>query len=212
MSKRWYVVQAYSGFEKNVQKTLKERIAREGMEGYFGQILVPVEEVVDIKNGRKTISERKFYPGYVLVEMEMTDDSWHLVKSTPRVSGFIGGTANKPTPISQREADAILQQVRSGVEKPKPKVEFEVGQQVRVNEGPFADFNGIVDEVNYERNKLRVSVQIFGRETPVELEFGQVQKISAFKYLETKTLCEYNTKFFLGSGNGSALYPFLGVL
>ena len=160
MSKRWYVVQAYSGFEKNVQKTLKERIAREGMEGYFGQILVPVEEVV-----------------YVLVEMEMTDDSWHLVKSTPRVSGFIGGTANKPTPISQREADAILQQVRSGVEKPKPKVEFEVGQQVRVNEGPFADFNGIVDEVNYERNKLRVSVQIFGRETPVELEFGQVEKI-----------------------------------
>ena len=177
MSKRWYVVQAYSGFEKNVQKTLKERIAREGMEGYFGQILVPVEEVVDIKNGRKTISERKFYPGYVLVEMEMTDDSWHLVKSTPRVSGFIGGTANKPTPIAQREADAILQQVRSGVEKPKPKVEFEVGQQVRVNEGPFADFNGIVDEVNYERNKLRVSVQIFGRETPVELEFGQVEKI-----------------------------------
>ena len=177
MSKRWYVVQAYSGFEKNVQKTLKERIAREGMEGYFGQILVPVEEVVDIKNGRKTISERKFYPGYVLVEMEMTDDSWHLVKSTPRVSGFIGGTSNKPTPISQREADAILQQVRSGVEKPKPKVEFEVGQQVRVNEGPFADFNGIVDEVNYERNKLRVSVQIFGRETPVELEFGQVEKI-----------------------------------
>jgi transcription termination/antitermination factor nusG len=177
MSKRWYVVQAYSGFEKNVQKTLKERIAREGMEGYFGQILVPVEEVVDIKNGRKTISERKFYPGYVLVEMEMTDDSWHLVKSTPRVSGFIGGTVNKPTPISQREADAILQQVRSGVEKPKPKVEFEVGQQVRVNEGPFADFNGIVDEVNYERNKLRVSVQIFGRETPVELEFGQVEKI-----------------------------------
>ncbi|MCP1660037.1 transcription termination/antitermination protein NusG [Neisseria perflava] len=177
MSKRWYVVQAYSGFEKNVQKTLKERIAREQMEDYFGQILVPVEEVVDIKNGRRTITERKFYPGYVLVEMEMTDDSWHLVKSTPRVSGFIGGTANRPAPISQREADAILQQVKSGVEKPKPKVEFEVGQQVRVNEGPFADFNGVVEEVNYERNKLRVSVQIFGRETPVELEFGQVEKI-----------------------------------
>lgn len=177
MSKRWYVVQAYSGFEKNVQKTLKERIAREGMEAYFGQILVPVEEVVDIKNGRRTISERKFYPGYVLVEMEMTDESWHLVKSTPRVSGFIGGTANRPLPISQREADVIMQQVRSGVEKPKPKVEFEVGQSVRVNEGPFADFNGVVDEVNYERNKLRVSVQIFGRETPVELEFGQVEKI-----------------------------------
>ncbi len=177
MSKRWYVVQAYSGFEKNVQKTLKERIAREGMEDYFGQILVPVEEVVDIKNGRKTISERKFFPGYVLIEMEMSDDSWHLVKSTPRVNGFIGGTANRPMPISQREVDAILQQVKSGVEKPKPKVEFEVGQQVRVNEGPFADFNGVVDEVNYERNKLRVSVQIFGRETPVELEFSQVEKI-----------------------------------
>lgn len=177
MSKRWYVVQAYSGFEKNVQKTLRERIAREGMESYFDQILVPVEEVVDIKNGRRTISERKFFPGYVLVEMEMTDDSWHLVKSTPRVSGFIGGTGNRPMPITQREVDAILQQVRSGVDKPKPKVEFEIGQQVRVSEGPFADFNGVVDEVNYERNKLRVSVQIFGRETPVELEFGQVEKI-----------------------------------
>ncbi|HFC8517885.1 TPA: transcription termination/antitermination protein NusG [Neisseria weaveri] len=177
MSKRWYVVQAYSGFEKNVQKTLKERIARESMEDYFGQILVPVEEVVEIKNGRKTISERKFYPGYVLVEMEMTDDSWHLVKSTPRVSGFIGGTSNRPMPISQREVEGILQQVKVGVEKPKPKIEFEIGQQVRVNEGPFADFNGIVDEVNYERNKLRVSVQIFGRETPVELEFNQVEKI-----------------------------------
>lgn len=177
MSKRWYVVQAYSGFEKNVQKTLKERITREGMDDYFGKILVPVEEVVDIKNGRKTISERKFFPGYVLIEMEMTDDSWHLVKSTPRVSGFIGGTANRPMPISQREVDAILQQVQSGVEKPKPKVEFEVGQQVRVNEGPFAEFNGVVEEVNYERNKLRVTVQIFGRETPVELEFNQVEKI-----------------------------------
>ena len=147
------------------------------MDDYFGKILVPVEEVVDIKNGRKTISERKFFPGYVLIEMEMTDDSWHLVKSTPRVSGFIGGTANRPMPISQREVDAILQQIQSGVEKPKPKVEFEVGQQVRVNEGPFADFNGVVEEVNYERNKLRVTVQIFGRETPVELEFNQVEKI-----------------------------------
>ncbi|CBN86309.1 TPA: transcription termination/antitermination protein NusG [Neisseria lactamica] len=178
MSKKWYVVQAYSGFEKNVQRTLEERIAREEMGDYFGQILVPVEKVVDIRNGRKTISERKSYPGYVLVEMEMTDDSWYLVKSTPRVSGFIGGTANKPMPISQREAEIILQQVQAGAEKPKPKVEFEVGQQIRVNEGPFADFNGVVDEVNYERNKLRVSVQIFGRETPVELEFGQVEKIN----------------------------------
>ncbi|HFB4786167.1 TPA: transcription termination/antitermination protein NusG [Neisseria gonorrhoeae] len=178
MSKKWYVVQAYSGFEKNVQRILEERIAREEMGDYFGQILVPVEKVVDIRNGRKTISERKSYPGYVLVEMEMTDDSWHLVKSTPRVSGFIGGRANRPTPISQREAEIILQQVQIGIEKPKPKVEFEVGQQVRVNEGPFADFNGVVEEVNYERNKLRVSVQIFGRETPVELEFSQVEKIN----------------------------------
>ena len=149
------------------------------MADYFGQILVPVEEVVDIKNGRKTVSERKFFPGYVLVEMEMTDESWHLVKSTPRVSGFIGGTANRPLPISQREVDAIMTQVAgSGAEKkPKPRVEFEVGQQVRVNEGPFADFNGLVDAVDYERNKLRVSVQIFGRETPVELDFGQVEKL-----------------------------------
>ena len=161
MAKQWYVIQAYSGFEKNVQKTLKERIIRENMEQYFGEILVPVEEVVDIKNGRRTVSERKFFPGYVLVEMEMSDDSWHLVKSTPRVSGFVGGVANRPLPIW---------------EKPKPRVSFEIGQRVRVNEGPFADFNGIVEEVNYERNKLRVSVQIFGRETPVELEFGQVEK------------------------------------
>ena len=177
MAKQWYVVHAYSGFEKNVQKTLKERIESEGMADYFGQVLVPVEEVVDIKNGRKTISERKFFPGYVLVEMEMTDYSWHLVKSAPRVTVFIGGTGNRPLPIMQREVDAILQQVQTGVEKPKPKVQFEVGQQVRVSEGPFADFNGVVEEVNYERNKLRVSVQIFGRETPVELEFAQVEKI-----------------------------------
>ena len=167
MAKKWYVVHAYSGFEKNVQKTLKERIEREGMQDYFGQILVPVEEVVDIKNGKRTLSERKFFPGYVLAEMEMTDDSWHLVKSTPRVTGFIGGTANRPLPITQREVDAIMQQIQTGGEKPKPKVQFEVGQRIRVNEGPFADFNGVVDEVNYERNKLKVSVQIFGRETPV---------------------------------------------
>ena len=177
MAKKWYVVHAYSGFEKNVQKTLKERIEREGMQDYFGQILVPVEEVVDIKNGKRTLSERKFFPGYVLAEMEMTDDSWHLVKSTPRVTGFIGGTANRPLPITQREVDAIMQQVQTGGEKPKPKVQFEVGQRIRVNEGPFADFNGVVDEVNYERNKLKVSVQIFGRETPVELDFMQVEKV-----------------------------------
>ena len=177
MAKKWYVVHAYSGFEKNVQKTLKERIEREGMQDYFGQILVPVEEVVDIKNGKRTLSERKFFPGYVLAEMEMTDDSWHLVKSTPRVTGFIGGTANRPLPITQREEDSIMQQIQTGGEKPKPKVQFEVGQRIRVNEGPFADFNGVVDEVNYERNKLKVSVQIFGRETPVELDFMQVEKV-----------------------------------
>ncbi|AUZ06459.1 transcription termination/antitermination factor NusG [Vitreoscilla sp. C1] len=177
MAKKWYVVHAYSGFEKNVQKTLKERIERESMQDYFGQILVPVEEVVDIKNGKRSLSERKFFPGYVLVEMEMTDDSWHLVKSTPRVSGFIGGTANRPLPITQREVDAIMQQIQTGGEKPKPKVEFDVGQRIRVNDGPFADFNGVVDEVNYERNKLKVSVQIFGRETPVELDFTQVEKV-----------------------------------
>ncbi len=180
MAKKWYVVHAYSGFEKNVQKTLKERIEREGMQDYFGQILVPVEEVVDIKNGKRTLSERKFFPGYVLAEMEMTDDSWHLVKSTPRVTGFIGGTANRPLPITQREVDAIMQQIQTGGEKPKPKVQFEVGQRIRVNEGPFADFNGVVDEVNYERNKLKVSVQIFGRETPVELDFMQVEKVLFF--------------------------------
>lgn len=180
MSKRWYVVQAYSGFEKNVQKTLKERIAREEMEDYFGQILVPVEEVVDIKNGRRTVSERKFFPGYVLVEMEMTDSSWHLVKSTPRVNGFIGGTAHRPLPISQKEVDAIMAQVGAdgtGEKKPKPRIEFEISQQVRISDGPFANYDGIIEVVDYERNKLRVAVQIFGRETPVELDFGQVEKI-----------------------------------
>ena len=156
---------------------MHERIARSGMDDMFGRVLVPTEEVVEMRNGKRVVAERRLYPGYVLIEMAMTDETWHLVKSTPRVSGFIGGKANRPQPISQREVDAILQQVKSGVEKPKPKVEFEVGQQVRVNEGPFADFNGVVDEVNYERNKLRVSVQIFGRETPVELEFSQVEKV-----------------------------------
>lgn len=176
MAMRWYVVHAYSGFEKSVQKNLKERIERADMQHLFGQVLVPVEEVVDIKNGKRALTERKFFPGYVLVEMDMTDESWHLVKSTPKVTGFVGGTANRPAPISQREVDTILQQVQEGVEKPKPKVLFEVGERVRVTDGPFTDFNGSVDEVNYERNKLRVSVQIFGRDTPVELEFSQVEK------------------------------------
>ncbi len=175
-TKRWYVVHAYSGFEKSVQKALLERITRAGMEDKFGQILVPVEEVVEMKAGQKSISERKFFPGYVLVEMEMTDDSWHLVKNTAKVTGFIGGTANRPTPISQREVDAILHQIQEGVEKPKPKVLFEVGEAVRVKEGPFTDFHGNVEEVNYDKSKLRVSVSIFGRATPVELEFSQVEK------------------------------------
>lgn len=177
MAMRWYVVHAYSGFEKSVQKALRERIERENMQDRFGQILVPVEEVVDIKNGKRSLTERKFFPGYVLVQMEMSDETWHLVKSTPKVTGFVGGTPNRPAPISPKEVEAILQQIQEGVEKPRPKVLFEVGEKVRVIDGPFSDFNGSVDEVNYERNRLRVSVQIFGRDTPVELEFGQVEKI-----------------------------------
>ena len=176
MSKRWYVVHAYSGFEKSVQRALTERITRAGMQEKFGRILVPVEEVVEMKSGQKSISERKFFPGYVLVEMEMDDDSWHLVKSTPKVTGFVGGTATKPTPISAREVDKIMQQMQEGVEKPRPKVLFEAGEMVRVKEGPFTDFNGSVEEVNYEKSRLRVSVTIFGRATPVELEFAQVEK------------------------------------
>lgn len=176
MSKRWYVVHAYSGFEKSVQRALVERIARACMQDFFGQILVPVEEVIEMKNGQKSISERKFFPGYVLVEMEMNDDSWHLIKSTPKVTGFVGGTANKPTPISEKEVEKIMQQMQEGVDKPRPKVLFEVGEMVRVKEGPFTDFNGSVEDVNYEKSKIRVSVTIFGRATPVELDFGQVEK------------------------------------
>ena len=176
MAKRWYVVHTYSQFEKSVQRALVERIARAGMEDLFGQILVPVEEVVELKSGQKSISERKFFPGYVLVEMEMTDESWHLIKSTPKVTGFLGGSAMKPTPISQKEVDTIMQQMQAGVEKPRPKVLFEVGEAVRVKEGPFTDFHGTVDDVNYDKNKLRVAVTIFGRATPVELDFGQVEK------------------------------------
>lgn len=176
MSKRWYVVHTYSQFEKSVQRALTERIARAGMEDLFGQILVPVEEVVELKSGQKSISERKFFPGYVLVEMEMTDESWHLVKNTPKVTGFLGGTAMKPTPITQKEVDNIMQQMQAGVEKPRPKVLFEVGEAVRVKDGPFTDFNGTVEDVNYDKNKLRVAVTIFGRSTPVELDFGQVEK------------------------------------
>jgi transcriptional antiterminator NusG len=176
MAKRWYVVHTYSQFEKSVQRALVERIAREGMADLFGQILVPVEEVVELKSGQKNISERKFFPGYVLVEMEMTDESWHLVKNTPKVTGFLGGSAMKPTPISQKEVDNIMSQMQAGVEKPRPKVLFEVGEAVRVKEGPFTDFHGMVEDVNYDKSKLRVAVTIFGRSTPVELNFGQVEK------------------------------------
>ena len=176
MDKRWYVVHAYSGFEKSVMRALTERIARSEIAERFGKILVPVEEVVEMKGGQKAISERKFFPGYVLVEMAMTDESWHLVKSTPKVTGFVGGTAMRPTPITQKEVDAIMVQVQEGVEKPRPKVLFEVGELVRVKDGPFTDFNGTVEDVNYDKSKLRVAVTIFGRATPVELEFGQVEK------------------------------------
>jgi transcriptional antiterminator NusG len=176
MSKRWYVVHAFSGYEKQVQKSLLERIARESMEDLFGEILVPTEEVVEMKGGQKRRSDRKFFPGYVLVEMEMTDDSWHLVKDVPKVMGFIGGTSDRPAPISVKEANTILDRVQEGVDKPRPKVLFEPGEMVRVVDGPFNDFNGTVEEVNYEKSRLRVAVLIFGRSTPVELDFHQVEK------------------------------------
>lgn len=174
--KRWYVVHAYSGYEKRVMSGLKERIELQGVQDLFGDVLVPTEEVVEIRDGKKRKSERKFYPGYVLVNMVMNDETWHLVKSTPRVLGFIGGTADKPAPITEREANEILQRVESGADKPRPKTVFEPGEMVRVTEGPFADFNGVVEEVNYEKNRLQVAVLIFGRSTPVELEFRQVEK------------------------------------
>ena len=176
MTKRWYVVHAYSGFEKSVLRALLERIERLGMGDKFGEILVPVEEVVEMKGGQKSITERKFFPGYVLVNMVMDDETWHLVKDTPKVTGFVGGTNMKPTPISDKEVADILQQMHDGAEKPRPKVLFENGEMVRVKEGPFTDFNGLVEDVNYEKSKLRVSVTIFGRATPVELDFSQVEK------------------------------------
>ena len=175
-SKKWYVVHAYSGFEKSVQRALEDRIRRAGMEDRFGKILVPVEEVVEMKGGQKHMSERKFFPGYVLVEMEMDDDTWHLVKSTNKVTGFIGGTSTRPSPIREREVSAIMDQMREGVEKPKPKVLFENGELVRIKNGPFTDFQGTVEDVNYDKSRMRVAVTIFGRSTPVELEFGQVEK------------------------------------
>ncbi len=176
MALRWYVVQAFSGFESQVKRSLEERIERFGMQDHFGQILVPTEEVVEMKDGQKRKSERKFFPGYVLVQMDLNDEAWHLVKAVPRVLGFIGGSADKPAPISDKEADAILQRMQEGAEKPRPKVLFEVGEMVRVTEGPFNDFSGVVEEVNYDKSRLLVAVQIFGRSTPVELEFHQVEK------------------------------------
>ena len=173
---RWYVVQAYSGFEKRVQQSMQTRIDRSDLKAQFGQVLVPTEDVVELKNGQKRTSERKFFPGYVLVQMTMSEAAWHLVKSVPRVSGFVGGTSAQPVPISDREARAILQQVVEGAEHPRPKYTFAPGEVVRVTDGPFQEFNGTVEDVNFEKSKLRVAVTIFGRSTPVELSFSQVEK------------------------------------
>ena len=175
-NQRWYVVHAYSGFESYVKKVLESRIATSEHKDKFGNIMVPTEEVVEMREGNRRKSERKFFPGYVLVQMEMDSDTWHMVKQVPKVLGFIGGTSDKPAPITEAEADAILNRVEEGVDRPRPKVLFEVGEVVRVNDGPFNDFNGVVEEVNYEKSKMLVSVQIFGRSTPVELAFGQVEK------------------------------------
>jgi transcriptional antiterminator NusG len=176
MSLQWYVVHAYSNYEHKVKESLRERIKRFGLEDKFGEILVPTEEVVEMKEGRKRKSERKFFPGYVLVQMEMDEDTWHLVKEVPKVLGFIGGSSDRPAPITDQEAAAIVNRVQEGVDKPRPKVLFEPGEVVRVIDGPFNDFNGVVEHVNYEKNKVRVAVQILGRSTPVELDFGQVEK------------------------------------
>ena len=173
---RWYVVQAYSGMERAAERNIQERIARAGVQHKFGRILIPTEEVVEVKGGQKKTTERKFFPGYVLVEMIMDDDTWHLVKQTSKVTGFVGGARNRPVPISQVEVEKIVSQMQEGSEKPRHKVAFEVGEMIRVKEGPFTDFNGSIEEVNYEKNKLRVSVTIFGRATPVELEFSQIEK------------------------------------
>jgi transcriptional antiterminator NusG len=173
---RWYAVQAFSGMEKSVKAGLEERITRSNLQDQFGDILVPVEEVVEMKGGQKTISERRLYPGYVLVQMDMTDESWHLVKSTPRVTSFIGGTAQRPTPIKDKEVEIILRRMDDSKSNPTQKMTFEKGESVRVIDGPFKDFSGSVEEINYDKNKVRVSVVIFGRATPVELDFAQVEK------------------------------------
>ncbi len=176
MALRWYVVHAYSGYENSVKRSLEERIERSGLQDLFGEILVPTEEVVEMREGQKRNTSRKFFPGYVLVHMELNDDTWHLVKDVPRVMGFIGGTSDRPAPISDREAQSILDRVQEGVEKPRPKVLFEPGEMVRITEGPFNDFTGVVEEVDYEKSRMRVAVLIFGRSTPVDLEFSQVEK------------------------------------
>ena len=174
---RWYVVHAYSGMEKAVERNLRERIDRSELQDKFGRILVPMEEVVELKKGKKSVTERRFFPGYVLVEMEMGDDTWHLVKHTSKVTGFVGGAKTRPSPISEAEVTKIVSQMQEGVEKPRPKVQWEVGETVRIKEGPFTDFNGAVEDVNYDKSKVRVAVTIFGRATPVELDFAQVEKI-----------------------------------
>jgi len=176
-NKRWYVVHAYSGMEKAVERNLRERIDRSELQDKFGRILVPMEEVVELKNGKKSVSERRFFPGYVLVEMEMGDDTWHLVKHTSKVTGFVGGAKNRPSPISEAEVLKIVHQMQEGVEKPRPKVQWVVGELVRIKEGPFTDFNGAIEDVNYDKSKVRVAVTIFGRSTPVELDFAQVEKV-----------------------------------
>ena len=173
---RWYIVHAYSGMENAVERNITERIQRLGMQSKFGRILVPTEEVVEIKNGQRKTAERRLFPGYVFVEMIMDDDTWHLVKHTNKVTGFVGGAKNRPAPISDEEVRKIVDQMQEGVDKPRHKVEFVVGEYIRVKEGPFTDFNGTVEEVNYEKSKVRVSVTIFGRATPVELEFSQIEK------------------------------------
>src|SRR6185437_10166015 len=174
--KRWYIVHAYSNFEKKVQESIREQAKQRGLEDHFEQVLVPTETVVEVRRGRKVNAERKFFPGYVLVKMDLTDEVYHLIKNTPKVTGFLG-TDNKPMPISEAEAQRILQQVQEGVERPKPSISFEVGENVRVSDGPFASFNGVVEEVDEGRSRVKVAVSIFGRATPVELEFGQVEKV-----------------------------------
>ncbi len=176
MALQWYVVHAYSNFEHKVKSSLIDRIRRFGLEERFGEILVPTEEVVEMREGQRRKSERKFFPGYVLVQMEMDDETWHLVKEVPKVLGFIGGSSDRPAPISDREAQAILNRVQEGVDKPRPKILFEPGEVVRVTDGPFNDFSGVVEQVNYDKSKVRVAVQILGRSTPVELDFSQVEK------------------------------------